>query len=315
MKKDFFGMKNQDKSVSRQTFEEIDDLVKYVKTAPINDIFLKERKLDSDQAEGSRFNDFDSFDDAVKGLEFGTDLYFNTFKKRIKKVEDFISKREKLKNANYKNDIVGFTPIVPNAIIGNPINMINQNIKPKPYPTAKIVIEKTNSAGINSDDMCSFYAIIFCLVQLLEKKNVRCELWVTTDFLHNDEIVCCKVKIKNYTQPLNMYKIQFPIIASDFLRRIMFRILETNPDITSNGWPDGYGVPLMVDYNFNTINNDLKEVIGLEDTDIFVPSCQWFHHTEDVEIGEAVEKIIKETNFKKYIKLEELKGEKDGQKI
>ena len=40
---------------------------------------------------------------------------------------------------SYKNDIIGFIPIVPNAIIGNPINMINQKRKEKNIPTATII--------------------------------------------------------------------------------------------------------------------------------------------------------------------------------
>lgn len=184
MKHEFFKMQTpnyENISVSRQTFDEVNELVKYVRKTPPNKIF-KGGRLSSEKKKENGFNDFDSFPDAVRALEYGTDMYFEKFKDKTKKVEDFISKREKNKISNYKNDITGFVPIVPNAIIGNPINMINTNIKPKPFPTARIILEKANSAGINSDDICSFYSIVFVLIQLLEKKGIRCEIWLIDDF-------------------------------------------------------------------------------------------------------------------------------------
>lgn len=119
------------------------------------------------------------------------------------------------------------------------------------------------------------------------------------------EVVTCKVKLKNYTQPLNIYKIQFPVIASDFFRRITFRILETNPDISFDDWTWGYGKPLMTQDKFETVNAGLKEIIDCDDTDIFVPSCQWFnYHEDEKDLEEIIQEIIQKTNFKNYIKLE-----------
>ena len=236
-------------------------------------------------------------------MEYGTDIYYKDFKKNIKKVQEFISKREKNKTANYKNDRVGFLPIVPKVIQGNPINMINQNVKPKAFPTAKIILEKSSSCWIQSDDMNEFYAIIFVLIQLLENKGIRCEIWVVDSTYSDQEIITLKVKLKNYMQPLNIYKIQFPIIASDFFRRIGFRILETNPDIKEGGWAYSYGCPLLSEFDIKNCKKEIEKVLGVEENDIYIPSCQYFGYTEGDDLEEAIEKIIKGTNLKNYIKL------------
>lgn len=299
--------------VIREIFEDINDLAQYVKKAPTSDLFKGEEPCSShrESSRGDRgFHDFKNFDEAINALEFGTDIYFEDFKKNIRKVKDFLAKKEINKKVGYKNDVVGFMPIVPNVVIGSPINMINQEIKPKKTPTAKIVLEKGNSASIKASDMSYFYSIVFVLIQLLEQKGIRCEIWVTETSRASHEITCWKTKIKNFNQPINFFKIQFPIIASDFFRRILFRVTETAP--LRADWTWGYGHPLLCDDDEFKINKakgevgeDLCEVIGLEDGDVFIPSCQWFNIEEGSDIDTAIEKIIRCTALHKYIDLKE----------
>lgn len=290
--------------VSRYTFEGTSELADYIKKAETNQVW-KGEFLSSNKEKEDGFNDFDSLEDTIQALEYGTDIYYDEFKKNVKKVKDFLSKREKNKNAKYKNDKVGFIPIVPKVIQGNPINMVNQDIKPKPYPTAKIILEKANSGGVNSNAMCEFYSIIFVLIEILEEKGIRCEIWITANSYERDdkgqEAISLKMKLKNYTQPLNKYKIQFPIIASDFHRRIFFRIKETDPKIKMHGWCWGYGCPLLTGYNPE--DSITKEIIGIEEKDIYIPSCQEFKYKTGDDIEKTIEKIINETNLKNYIKL------------
>lgn len=303
MKQSFNKISNYE--VSKLSFDSTTDLSNYIKKAKPNDIFNRDN-LSSSSPKEDDWRDFDSFEDAVNALEFGTDLYFENFKREVKKVNDFISKNEKNKLANYKNDIIGFMPIVPNAIIGNPINMINYNVKPKPYPTARIILEKVNSCGVSAETMNGFYSIVFVLIQLLEKRGIRCELWVSANFKEGSEIVSCKTKLKNFTQPLNMYKIQFPIIATDYLRRIMFRILETDKNIRDTDWRHGYGHPMLSDISIfagGTYNADFKKILDLNDDDIYIPSCQKFNYSKNDGIDNTISHLINKTNLKKYIKL------------
>lgn len=288
--------------VSRQVFEGTNELAKYLKEAPTNKIWQYET-CESDEKKEPGFNDFNNLEDAIEALEYGTEIYYDDFKKNIKKVQDFISKKEKNKNASYKNDRVGFLPIVPKVLQGNPINMINQDVKPKPYPTATIILEKANSWHITPNDMNEFYSIIFVLIQILENRGIRCELWITANSYHNGEIINLKVKLKNYMQPLNIYKIQFPIIASDFHRRIFFRIKETNPDIQTD-WTGSYGCPLLREFELDRWEKEIKNVIGINDNDIYIPSCQEFGYKAGNNLDETIEKIINRTNLKNYIKLD-----------
>jgi hypothetical protein len=302
-----FTCDNDYYKVTYETFEDTTDLSKYLENAETNNVFQYEG-LSSKQSKSSGFNDFESLEDAMKALEYGTEMYFEDFNKNFKKANDYITKREELKKSNFKKDVVGFIPIVPNTIIGNPINMISSDIKPKPYPTAKIIIEKANLCGVRVDDMCRYYATIFALISLLEKRGIRCEIWGSGTFKENHEIYATKIKLKSYTQPLNSYKIQFPIISADMFRRIMFRLLETNPGITDSWWTDGYGHTLITSGgDFRLEKNgiptkDLKELLELNDNDVFIPNGEYFDCEHD-SIEVILNKIIKGTNLNKYIKL------------
>ena len=299
-------------TVSGYTFEDINDLVQYIKKAKTSTLF-KGQECSSKKKKTSSFHDFETFDEAIKALEFGTDLYFNRFKHSVRKVEDIITKKEKYNNTNFKNDIVGFVPLVANAVLGIPKNMINQEKRVKPFPTAKIFLEKSNSACIDSDDMCDYYAIIFVLIQLLEKRGIRCEVWNVASFFeggydNDDEIVACKVKLKGYMQPLNVYKIQFPIIATDYFRRIMFRILETTENL-KNSWTWGYGHPLIRESGYELESDGkptkgLKDALNLDDTDIYIPSCQYFDYHSGDNLDKIISKLIKCTNLHNYIRFE-----------
>ena len=308
MKNISFKSKKADKNVNLDVFEDINDLVNYLKTAPTNRIFSG-RTLHSQKASDgdSSFHDFNTYDEALSSLEYGFDKYFIEFENCLKKTKDYISKMKANKTGNFKNDVIGFVPIVPNAINGIPVNMINQNTKKKPIPTLRIFIERTVSCGVSVQDNTNFYSVVFALISLLEQKNIRCEIWECESSKDCDEIYINKTKIKDCLQPINTYKLQFPIISSDMLRRIGFRLLETCRSLKTGGWHFGYGSPLreMTYYDLTDDgfpNEGMQEILGISEEDIYIPSVQ----TLDC-CGENLEYILKaildKTGFKKYVQL------------
>lgn len=304
MNHEFFKMETTGKKVSRLTFEDINDCVTYLKNARTNTSIFSEcssKKVGKERG----WHDFETYKDALIALEYGTEMYFSDFKKNFKKVKDYISEKEKKISIKYKKDIIGFIPIVPNVLINNPVNMINSDIKLKPITTVKIFIDKGNSASVNTEDMNNFYTIIFALIQLLEDKGIRCEVWAVKGAVENNECICEKVKLKNYMQPLNIYKIQFPIMATDFSRRIGFRLLETNHDIKDKDWYWSYGHPVLKDSDFENSSvlyyPKINEFFNIDDTDIFIPSCQFFNYNKEQNLDETINNIISKTNLKNIL--------------
>lgn len=295
----------------KRIFDGINEVVEYIRRTSINTYIFNPSNLSSDEYGTSSFNDFPNFQVAFNSLEYGTDLYFNKFVRELKKVDDFIKKYSIYKNTDFKNDIVGFVPIVPNFIKGNPINMINQERKEKPNPTATIIFEKAMPARYDSDKMISFASIIFSLIQILEKKGIRCEVYISSVFANEDEVFAYKIKLKNFMQPLNVYKLQFPIISTDMFRRIGFRLLESCKELSHRDWKDTYGETLIgrgkgFDLNGNgEPQPKLQELLDIKTDDIFIPNFAYFDYDTDDDIDYTIEKIIKRTNLQKYIKIKE----------
>ena len=92
-------------------------------------------------------------------------------------------------------------------------------------------------------------------------------------------------------------------------RRIGFILLETCPYLKISYWRSSYGSTLLgktKEYDL-TENGEptpkLQELLGIKQNDIFIPSSAYFNYDSDDDIEDTIEKIIKRTNFKKYIKL------------
>lgn len=313
-KKFFDELDNEYKEFFNE-FNGISELAEYIKKAKVSTSFNKER-LGSERIKGSGYddedyNDFYNFDEAFNALVYGTDKYYKKFNYNFKKVNEYISKRNIHKGVIYKNDVIGFTPIVANYLKRIPINMINKDIKEKERKVATIIIEKAMTAGYKSKDMIKFSSIILGLVQVLEKKGIRCRIYISSSFIETDEVYAFKLKIKDFTQPLNLYKIQFPIISTDMFRRIGFRLLETCEYLKEESWRFTYGTTLVGEKEGYRLIEGIPEkklcnLLKIKEDDIFIPNFTNFNYNSKENIEKTIDKIIKGTNFKKYIQLEEI---------
>lgn len=314
IEEDFYCIKNyknnKGHNVHRKTFDDTQKLVKYLKNGEVNTNIFDHTSSTKRKERG--FNDFDSLQDAISALEFGTDIYFDKFNIEFKKINEFIKKHSKSLKPKFKNDLVGFMPIVPNYILGNPVDMINQEYTKKVKPTITLVVEKAMTCGYSSDNMISFSCIIFNLVQYLERKGIRVELYVSSVFKCEREIFANKIKIKSFNQPLNIYRLQFPVIATDMFRRVGFRLLETCKELKNHSWSYGYGSTTLCKGNGYdikqsngevTYTDDLKELLDITEDDILIPAYDYFDYRKDDKLSTTIKNIINATKLKNYINI------------
>lgn len=225
-------------------FDNIVEMVRYVKDVEINDVFKNDELSSERHGTESGWLDFKTFGEALNVLEYGTDKYLTTFTTHFKLAKQYLDEHITKKVSGFKTDVAGFVPIVPNVLSGNPINMIASDVKPKKIPTARIYIDRATSCGYKAKDIITFESLVFALIQVLEDSGVRCEIHVVDTAYENKESIVTSLKIKDYSQPLNLYKIQFPIVSPDYFRRIGFRMIESEPEISDHHWTYGYGSPL-----------------------------------------------------------------------
>lgn len=190
-------------------------------------------------------------------------------------------KLKTLKEKSVKNiyDVAGFQCSVPRYLQGIPTNMINQKVVTKKQKVITITKNISYSAYVKKETIEQESIKVLQLVNNLEKQGYRVILNVTMiDKSKNENIILCnKVRIKNASERLNLSKVSFPMVHSSYLRRIMFRWIETF-EYTTKSFDTNYGVPVKCeDFNKITKNNkndneyfaealySLKDTLTLDD--------------------------------------------------
>lgn len=115
------------------------------------------------------------------------------------------------------------------------------------------------------------------LIQSLEDKGYIVDLKVFELSSCNDEFIDITVNLKNTDEILNISKCYYPFVSKEFLRRLLFRVLESAP--VENSWGYGYG---------RSANNDeIRDFYKLKDRDIVISTPQ--------ELGIKGENIYEDT--------------------
>ena len=169
-------------------------------------------------------------------------------------------KLKALKEKSVKNiyDVAGFQCSVPRYLQGIPTNMINQKVVTKKQKVITITKNISYSAHVRKETIEEESVKVLQLVNNLEKQGYRVILNVTLISKSKKEniILCNKVRIKNANERLNLSKVSFPMVHSSYLRRIMFRWIETF-EYTTKSFDVTYGTPVRCE-DFNDIIKNNK---------------------------------------------------------
>ena len=168
-------------------------------------------------------------------------------------------KLKALKEKSVKNtyDVAGFQCSVPRYLQGIPTNMINQKVVTKKQKVITITKNISYSAHVRKETIEEESVKVLQLVNNLEKQGYRVILNVTLISKSKKEniIICNKVRIKNANERLNLSKVSFPMVHSSYLRRIMFKWMETF-EYTTKSFDVTYGTPVKCEDFNNIIKNN-----------------------------------------------------------
>ena len=171
-------------------------------------------------------------------------------------------KLKTLKEKSVKNtyDVAGFQCSVPRYLQGIPTNMINQKVVTKKQKVITITKNISYSAYVRKETIEQESVKVLQLVNNLEKQGYRVILNVTLISKSKKEniIICNKVRIKNASERLNLSKVSFPMVNSSYLRRIIFRWIETF-EYTTKSFDTNYGVPVKCEDFNNIIKNNKND--------------------------------------------------------
>lgn len=252
-------MKRTVKTVDRQTYI-IEEFNSYNELLSINDSrknnFGHDRDCDKHWVGAT-------YDEAVEMLRYGWQD-----KEKVDVIMETINKLQKMQDVqkiSFKNDIVGYAPIVPLALKGVPQNMINTTRKPKKAKVINLVVDVTVSCGTSVEEILNWGAKVVSKIMNLEKQGYRVKIEVVTTFAADDwtsKVHAMKVLVKGENQPFDIKRIMFPIAHSAMLRAIGFDWYERCPEAQRLG---GYGRSL-IHHNSNHAEAIKKQIANLENS-------------------------------------------------
>lgn len=229
-----------------------------------------------------RFTGTDNFEQAENLRRKGD-------KKSLSMLNDYKIKFDKYIQYNngykikQKNDIHGFTPIVPNAIIGLPLSMINQAREPKKVKGIDIFFNVSIRCTTSKEDIARKGATMLSLIDALERKGFRVNLKVGSVSMKKNTVHGVVTTMKRYDEPLNIRKLAYYLVNPSCLRRTFFKLKESISELT-DVTNDGYGTNNKFDKQrkklkaiygeqLRIVDSGIMENIDFTDEELFEKMC------------------------------------------
>lgn len=248
-------------------FDSIHQLMYMCEHRNCNKVFAGRRPASRDKGESSKkFTGTFDYNEAVG-------LITNGFRDPLEKIRKGVTKTLEQSKAVPKaivcNDIIGYAPCVPNAIIGIPQSMINKRITPIKQKVLTIVHDVTSNCSVEGEAFIKSGIAVLALVNSLELRGYRINLTVAFDNSHTiNEDTFATLKVKDARQPLDLLKVTFPFCHPSMLRRFGFAWLETTPNLSSIGYRGSYGSSKGA-HNFKEVKRELVAAKVLTEDVIF----------------------------------------------
>lgn len=158
------------------------------------------------------------------------------------------------------NDVAGFAPIIPNAIMGLPNSMVNSSMKPIKTKVLDIYYEMTCPAFRKSSDLINAGQKMLGVIAELEAQGYRFNLYCVQGYYDSTsgcDMLC--VKVKSASQPMDLKRMSFPIAHTAFFRGIGFDWYSKFPKGT---YRSGYGHAICYDKTQEQIQEEYKKLFG-----------------------------------------------------
>ena len=264
-------------------FDTLYDFTKFIQNAPINTrIFFRTASTEEDNIwTGTR-----NFEEAIDLCQSGWSKDFDKLLKLKRRVDEKLL--TPMVQKKQFQDVIGFTPSVPDYLIGNPFNMWNKQNSFNPT-FINIYMNISFNSATSRNAIYNRGIIVQSILDVLQSKGYGVRFYVFEASTKNDEFLISYFNLKGEGEKLNLKKTYFPLCHPSFLRRLIFRLQEVTP--VTNNWEDGYGRPADMSLLQKIINprpNDIiitqPSEIGINGYDIDDDLESFLMHTQLQEI-------------------------------
>ncbi len=291
---------DEDYTLYKARFNSLYDLYEYLKSNPQTN-----RRV------------FTTLHSAVKDSSFAGKPYKAAVEDLINDVdpgyEEFLTLQRDLNNVGLKEihkyklvrTVAGGHLNIPAYSAGNPLCYETEEKIKKPK-FVRIHVTLSYYWGTSKRQVLNRAIIITNILKALENAGYNVDLNTFELSMEADELIYIVVQIKKYGERMNMAALYKTLCRVEFLRRILFRILETL-DVTRD-WEDGYGVTCSERFT--------KRALNFGSNDIFFDQPREMGITGE-DLAEDFEAAVKHLNLDDKIDVEKAKEEfkKDVQSL
>jgi hypothetical protein len=200
---------------------------------------------------------------SVDSEEEAYELLQTGYEAAIEKLEEAIKidnkKHQESKCISFKNNIVGFAPIVPLAMKGVPNSMIDMRMKPIKAKVLNIAYDMSVPCAWSADDIMRNGQKMLGVIMQLERMGYRINLYATQNYsdMNGGDFLC--VKIKSANRPFDLKRMSYPLMHPAFFRVCGFDWYGKAPHTT---YRDCYGHDYTRDLNAEECKELVKELFG-----------------------------------------------------
>lgn len=159
----------------------------------------------------------DSYDEAIEYLEKGYQTVVDQLKSAIK--ADLTGNGKRI---SFHNDIVGYAPVVPLAIIGVPNAMVNSHMKQIKAKVVDVYYDGVFGSEVSSENIIKTGSKVIAAILQLEQQGYRFNLYQVQSYSDREDCDMMTVKLKDAAQPIDLKRISFPLTHTGFFRVIGF---------------------------------------------------------------------------------------------
>ena len=197
----------------------------------------------------------ESYEQALEFLRTGYEPVVKDLEREYK----LNAKGGEAKRITFKNDIMGYNPIVPLAMQGVPNSMVNMTMKPIKTKVVDIYYDMSVNCTITNKQILECGTDILSVVLDLEKQGYRFNLYAFQTYNDEKDCDCLIVKVKDARQPIDLRRMSFPLCHTGFFRLIGFDWYSRTPNAR---YRRGYGGELAKCLNDSEMKEFNRVVLG-----------------------------------------------------
>lgn len=279
-----------------QRFKNRQELISYLKNAKTSLAFsskeLASQIICDNQTNWTKTK---SFEEALKLFEYGWYEDFDKFlvqKKQIDKYFPYVAKKK-----TYHNYVCGSVPNVVNAINNLPLSM--RKIYDDNNPQNIITINYNCSYPWITTQKQIFNngLLTLSLIDFLDSLGYKVNLRFYEISKNGNQILYIDTILKSSGEKINLQKFYFAFCNPSFLRRMIFRVIETTQGLNSN-WTYDYGKCMSTE--------EIKKLLNIDENNIFINYPKQMG-VKGENIEDDVEAFLNTIILGDYIKIDEEK--------